>query len=56
MNVDELPTALPVELAELKLSMLLKEACCYDVPYMNVIVGSYPMPVDKQGSNVTVDS
>ena len=56
MEVDASPAALPVELAKLKLSMLSKEACCYDVPYMNVTVGSYPMPVDEQGSNVTVDS
>ena len=32
--------------------MLSKEACCYDVPYMNVTVGSYRIPVDEQGSNV----
>ena len=27
-----------------------------DVSYMDVTVGSYPMPVDKQGTNVTVYS
>ena len=56
MDMDAPPTALPVELAKLKRSMLSKEACCYDIPYMNVTVGSYLMPVDKQGSNVTVYS
>ena len=56
MDVDAPPAALPVELAKLKLSMLSKEACCYDVPYTNVTVGSYPMPVDKQGTNVTAYS
>ena len=49
IQVDAPPTALPVELAKLKLSMLSKEACCYDVPQMNVTVGSYPMLVDEQG-------
>ena len=57
MDVVASPVALPAELAvKLKLSMLSKEACCYDVQCMNVTVSSYPMPVDKQGSNVTVDS
>ena len=32
MEADEPPAALPVELAKLKLSMLSKEACCYDIP------------------------
>ena len=49
MEEDAPPTSLPVELTQLKLSMLFKEACCCDVPYMNVTVGSYPMPVDEQG-------
>ena len=56
MDVDVPPAALPVELSQLKHSMLWKEACCYDVPYMNVTVFSHPMPVDKQGTNVTVYS
>ena len=56
MDVDAPPTAVPVELAKLKLPMLSKEACCYDAPYANVTIGSYPMPVDKQGTNVTVHS
>ena len=36
---------LPVEFARLLLS---KDTCCYDVPFwfMNVTVGSYPIPVD----------
>ena len=55
-NLDVPLTALPIELAKSKLSMLSKEVCCYDVPYMNVTVSSYPMPVDEQGLNVTVDS
>ena len=46
--------ALPVELARLKPSMLTKEACHYDVPFMHVTIGSLPMPVDKQGMNVKV--
>ena len=56
MEMDTPPAALPVELTLLKLSMLSKEACCYNVPYMNVTVGSYPMPVNKHGSFVTVES
>ena len=39
MDMDAPPTALPVELTQLKLSMMLMEAWCYDVSYMNVIVG-----------------
>ena len=31
-DVDSPPAALPVELAKLKLPLLSKEACCYDVP------------------------
>ena len=54
MEVDAPPAALV--LAKVKLSMLSKAACCYDVPYLNVTVGSYPMPVDEQGSTMTVDS
>ena len=47
MEEDTPPTALPVELAQLKLlSMLSKEVCCYGIPYMIVTVSSYPMPVD----------
>ena len=45
---------IPVKLARLKLSMLAKEAWYYDVPFMHVTIGSYPMPVDEQGMNVTV--
>ena len=56
MDLDTPPTALPVELAKLKLSMLSKEVCCYDVPYMKVTVGSYSVPIDEQSSNVTVYS
>ena len=56
MDVDAPLAALPIKRAKLKLSMFSKEAGCYDVPYMNVTVGSYPMPTDKQGLNVTVDS
>ena len=56
IDVDAPPAALVVQLAKLKLFMLSKETCCYNVPYMNVTVGSYPMPVDEQGSIVTVDS
>ena len=52
-DVDAPPAALAVQLAKLKLSMMSKETCCYDVPYINVTVGSYPIPVDEQGSNVT---
>ena len=57
MEVDAPLTALPVELTQLNLSMLSKDVCVYDVPYMNVTVGRYmyPMPVDKHGSIVTVD-
>ena len=54
MEVDTPPSALPVELAKLNLSMLSKEACCYNVPYMNVTVGRNPTPYDKQGSTMTV--
>ena len=56
MEVDVPPAVLSVELARLELSMLSKEACCYNVPYMNMRVGSYPMLVNEQSSNVTVDS
>ena len=52
-GMDAPPAALAVELVKLKLSMLLKKARCYDIPYMNVTVGNFPMPIDKQGSNVT---
>ena len=38
MRVDML--ALPVELARLKPSMLAKEACYYDVPFMYMTIGS----------------
>ena len=38
-----------------KLSMLSKEECCYDIPFINVTVSSFPMPVDKQGMNLKVD-
>ena len=34
--------------------MLAKEVWYYDVPFMNVTVGSEPMPVDEQGTKVTV--
>ena len=54
LEMDAPPAALPVELALLKLSMLSKVLCCYDIPYINVTVGSYPMPVDDHGSTVTV--
>ena len=37
MDVDAPPAALPIELTNLKLSMLSKEARWYDVSYMNVI-------------------
>ena len=58
MEMDAPPAASPVKLAQLhvKLSMLSKEACCYNVPYMNVTLGSYPMPVDEHSLTVTVDS
>ena len=39
MEADAPPAALPVELAKLKLSTLSKEACCYDVSYMNMTGG-----------------
>ena len=32
--------ALPLELARLKLSMFAKEACFYNVPYMQMTIGS----------------
>ena len=48
MEADAPPTALTVELAKLKLSMLSKEARCYDVLYMNVTVGSYPSPLTNR--------
>ena len=32
--------ALPVKPARLKLSMLVKEACYYDVPFMHVTIGN----------------
>ena len=38
MDMDAPPDALRVDLAKLKLSMWPKEACCYDVPYVNVTV------------------
>ena len=46
--------ALPVEHARRKLSVLAKEAWYYDVPVMNVTIGSYSMPVDEKRTNVTV--
>ena len=49
VEVDEPPLALPIELAKLKLSMYSKEACCYNFSYINMTVGSYPIPVDEQG-------
>ena len=42
---------LPVEFAR---PILVKEAWCYDVPFMDVTTASQPMPVDKQGTNMTV--
>ena len=56
MGVDAPTAALPVELAKLKLPMLSKEGCRYDVPYMNMTVGSYSMLVDKLSTNLTVHS
>ena len=46
--------ALPVELTRLKLSTLTKEVSYYNVPFMHVTIGSWPMSVDKQGMNMTV--
>ena len=45
---------LPAEVARLKFSMLAKEALCYDVPFMHMTNGSWPMPIDEPGMNVTV--
>ena len=56
MEVDAPTAALPVELAKLKLPMLSKERCRYDVPYTNMTVGSYPMLIDKLSTNLTVHS
>ena len=38
------------------LSMLSKKVCWYKIPFMNVTIGtcSYPMPADKQGTNISV--
>ena len=34
--------------------MLAKEVWYYNVPFMNVTIGSQPMPVDQQGMILTV--
>ena len=36
--------------------MLAKEAWCYGVLLMNGSVGSWPIPVYEQGTNVAVDA
>ena len=46
--------ALPIELARLKLSRLVKEAWYYAGPFLYMTVGSWPMPFDEQDMNVTV--
>ena len=39
---------------QVKLSILAKEAWCYNVPFMKVTIASWPLPVDEQGTNATV--
>ena len=36
--------------------MLSKEMCCYDIPFINMTIGSYPISVEEQGMNMTLDS